>query len=215
MLNRTVSACAFAVLAFFLNGTAYAQHAPDNSPSSSRSLIGTWKAPPDEMPLSSAFDESVWGPHAKSVRTVELQIDAMGHGTLTVTKKVIDGHGRTAKASTSVEKAELTVGESHHAVATRVEHDVKVTSAVRTYPDDPTYKWDLAGLRVEIATFDDDANAVEVRVEPVEGTGAFWQTLRRAARSTARPDTDQQSHSRPQAASGTRSQRAPSAERPK
>jgi len=185
MLNRTVSACAFAVLAFILNGTAYAQRASDHQEASSHALVGTWKSPPDEMPLSSAFDESVWGPHAKSVRTVELQIDAMGHGTLTVTKKVIDSHGRTAKASTSVEKAQLELGESHHAVATRVEHDVRVTSAVRTYPDDPTYKWDLAGLRVAIATFEDDANAVEVRFEPVEGTGAFWQTLRRAVRAPA------------------------------
>jgi len=41
--------------------------------------------------------------------------------------------------------------------------------------------WDLAGLRVEIATFEGDANTVEVRFEPVEGTGAFWQTLRRVA----------------------------------
>jgi hypothetical protein len=94
---------------------------------------------------------------------------------------VIDGHGRAVKASTSVEKAQLTIGGSHHAVATRVEHEVTVTSAVRTYPDDPTYKWDLAGLRVEIATFEGDANTVEVRFEPVEGTGAFWQTLRRVA----------------------------------
>jgi hypothetical protein len=189
MLNRTVSACAFAVLAFILNGTVYAQRASDNPDSFSHALVGTWKSPPEETPLSSAFDESVWGPRAKSVRTSELQIDAMGHGTLTVTKKVIDGHGRAVKASTSLEKAQLTIGGSHHAVATRVEHEVMVTSAVRTYPDDPTYKWDLAGLRVEIATFEDDANTVEVRFEPVEGAGAFWQTLRRAARAPTRHDS--------------------------
>ena len=189
MLNRTVSACAFAVLAFILNGTVYAQRASDHPDSFSHALVGNWKSPPEETPLSSAFDESVWGPRAKSVRTVELQVDAMGHGTLTVTRRVIDGHGRAVKASTSVEKAQLTIGGSHHAVATRVEHEVTVTSAVRTYPDDPTYKWDLAGLRVEMATFEDDLNSVEVRFEPVEGTGAFWQTLRRAARASTRPDS--------------------------
>ena len=190
MLKPARSACAFAVLAFILNGTAYAQHPSDHPQSFSRSLIGTWKSPPEEMPLSSAFDESVWGPRAKSVRTVDLQIDARGRGSLAVTRKVIDGRGRVVKASTSVEKAQLTIGGSHRAVATRVEHEVTVTSAVRTYPDDPTYKWDLAGLRVAIATFEDDANMVEVRFEPVEGTGAFWQTLRRAARAPARPENE-------------------------
>ena len=190
MLKRVSSACAFAVLAFVMNGTAHAQSSTSESQSFSRALIGTWKSAPDEMPLSTAFDESVWGPGAKSVRTVELQIDSMGHGALTVTKKVIDRHGRTVKASTSVEKAQLTLGGSHRAVSTRIEHDVTVTSAVRTYPDDPSYKWDLAGLRVEIATFDDrNGNTMEVRFEPAEGTGAFWQTLRRAARAPGRPDT--------------------------
>src|SRR4030095_13507265 len=134
MLKRALSACAFAVLAFAMNGTAYAQRASEDSESFSHPLICTWKSPPDEMPLSSAFDESVWGPGAKSVRTVELRIDPTGHGTLTVTKRVVDGRGRTVKASTSVEKAQLTVGSSHRAVASRLEHDVTVTSAVRTYP---------------------------------------------------------------------------------
>jgi hypothetical protein len=162
------------------------------------------------MPLSSAFDESVWGPRAKSVRTVELQIDPTGRGTLTVTKKVVDGRGRTVKASTSVEQAQLTIGGSHRAVATRVEHQVTVTSAVRKYPDDPAYTWDLAGLKVEIATFDGDASTMEVRFEPPEGTGAFWQTLHRMGRAPARPDTEQQSHSRPTGATDVPSQHAAS-----
>jgi hypothetical protein len=211
MLKRAWSACAFAVLAFILNGTAYAQRASETPEPFSRALIGTWKSPPDEMPLSSAFDESVWGAHAKSVRTVDLQIDPTGHGTLSVTKKVVDARGRTIKASTSVEQAQLTVGHSRPAASTRVEHDVTVVSAVRTYPDDPTYKWDLAGLKVEIATFDGDANTIEVRFEPLEGTGAFWQTLHRAGRAPARSDTEQQSHSRVTPGPGTRSQRTPAA----
>jgi hypothetical protein len=202
------------VLAFILNGTAYAQRASDNPEPFSHALIGTWKSPPDEMSLSSAFDESVWGPHAKSVRIVELRVDATGHGVLTVTRRVVDGRGRTVKASTSVEQAQLMVGRAHDAVSTRVEHDVTVSSAVRTYPDDPTYKWDLAGLRVAIATFANDPTAMEVRFEPPEGTGAFWQTLHRVSGAVPRPETDQQSHSRGTPGSGTRSQRAPRAASP-
>ena len=214
MLKHALSACAFAVLAFIVNGTAYAQHASDSPESFSRLLIGRWKSPPEEMPLSSAFDESVWGPRAKSVRTVELQIDAKGRGMLTVTKKVVDARGRTIKASTSIEQAQLMVGRSRDAVSTRVEHDVTVTSAVRTYPDDPTYKWDLAGLRVTIATFENNSNTMEIRFEPVEGTGAFWQTLNRVAGAAARPEGNQQSHSPVPSGAGSRSHQAPRAAPP-
>jgi hypothetical protein len=198
MLKHASSACAFAVLAFLVNGTASAQRPSDSPESFSRALIGTWKSIPEDLPLSSPFEESVWGAGAKSTRTVDLQVDASGRGTLTVMRKIVDRRGRTVAASTSVERASLQLGGSHHAVSTRVEHDVQVVSAVRTYPDDPSYKWDLAGLRVEMATFDDgDGNTIEVRFEPKEGTGAFWQTLHRVGRTPASTGTEQQSRSQP------------------
>jgi len=200
MLTRVLSACAFAVLAAAMSGAAYAQrssenpHSPEGSESFSPALVGTWKSAPDETPLSTDFDQSVWGKHARSVRIVELHVDASGHGTLTVTKKVVDARGRTVATSASVEQAALLVGGSHRAASTRIEHEVKVVSAVRTYPDDPSSKWDLMGLRVEIATFaDGDGNTLEVRVEPPGGTGSFWETLRRSGGKPSQPTTDQQS----------------------
>ena len=58
-------------------------------------LNGTWKSTPDEMRLTSAFDESVWGKNAKSIRTVEMTVRQGGEATLTVTRKVVDARGRT------------------------------------------------------------------------------------------------------------------------
>jgi hypothetical protein len=151
-------------------------------------LAGTWKSAAEEMRLSSAFDESVWGPNAKSVRTVELRIQPSGAGTLTITKKVVDARGRTVAASTSVEEATLSIGGSRPGVSTRVEHDVTVVSAVRTYPDDPGYKWELEGLRVKIVTFaDEGGNTLEVRVDTPDGRGSFWETLQRDGRAERRP----------------------------
>jgi len=199
MLKRSFSACVFTVLAM-LSGTAQAQttstdpHATtERSKSFDGALAGTWKSTPDELPLSTAFDESVWGKNAKSVRTVELQIDPSGRGTVVVTRKVVDARGRTVAASTSLERATIAVGGSHQVNPARLEHDVNVQSAVRTYPDEKDSKWDVQGLRVQIATFPNDANTLEVRVEPPEGSGSFWATLRRAGRQPARSTSEQQS----------------------
>jgi hypothetical protein len=123
---------------------------------------------------------SVWGKNASSVRTVALSIAASGQGTLEVTKRVVDGRGRTVKASTSIEKAQIVVGSPQPASAGRVEHPVKVTSAERTYPDDPGYRWPLDGLGVRIATIEEGGpNTLEVRFDTPEGRGSFWETLRR------------------------------------
>lgn len=194
MLKMVFSACAFAMLA--MSSLANAQttattQRPDDEPGRSDvfspALAGTWRSAPDEMALTTAFDESVWGPNAKSVRVVELQIRPSGEGVLRVTKRVVDARGRTVPASTSVEEAKLTIGGSRKTIATRVEHDVHVVSAVRTYPDDAAYKWDLTGLKVQVVTFDDeDRNRLEVRFDTPEGRGSFWETLRRDARTPSR-----------------------------
>ena len=68
-------------------------------------LAGTWKSAPEETPLSTAFDESVWGKHAKSVRTVEMTIKPTGEATLIITRKILDGRGRAITAATSIEQA--------------------------------------------------------------------------------------------------------------
>src|SRR5687768_10650804 len=121
-------------------------------------LAGTWTSTTETLALTSAFDESVWGPKASSVRTVQLELQPSGEGTLTVTRKVVDARGRTVANSTSVERATLRVGAATPPSMTRVEHEVTVTKAERTYPDDPKFSWALDGLKVKLVTFDDDPN---------------------------------------------------------
>ena len=146
----------------------------------SPSLVGTWKSAPDQMKLTTDFDKSVWGADATSVRTVDLVVRQSGDATLTVTKKVVDARGRTVPASTWIEEAQLTIGASQDGAAVRIEHDTKVVSAVRRFPDDPGYKWNLDGLRVKVVTFKDgDGSSLEIRYDTPEGKGSFWETLRR------------------------------------
>ena len=146
----------------------------------SPSLVGTWKSAPDQIKLTTDFDKSVWGPDASSVRTVDLVVRQSGDATLKVTKKVVDARGRAVPASTWIEEVQFTLGPPQDGVAARVEHDTKVVTAVRRFPDDPGYKWNLDGLRVKVVTFKDgDGSSIEIRYDTPEGRGSFWETLRR------------------------------------
>src|SRR5262245_61581849 len=147
---------------------------------------GTWRSAPDEMPLSTSFDESVWGKNAKSIRTVEMVVRATGDASLTVTRKVLDGRGRTVAASTSIEHADVVIGPPESSNDVRSELSVTVKSAERRYPDDPTASWALDGLKVGVATFPGEPESIEVRVDFPEGRGSFWETLKRAGQGTPR-----------------------------
>ena len=146
------------------------------------SLMGTWRSTPENTPLSSAFDESVWGKNAQSIRVVEMTVKPTGDATLTVTHKVVDKNRREIKAATEIEQAELTIGAPQHTIDVRSDLAVTVKHAERRYPDDPAGTWTLEGLRVTVSTFADDPSRIEVRVDTPEGAGSFWETLHRAIR---------------------------------
>ena len=166
--------------------------APSLSGTTASSLTGTWRSVPEETPLSSAFDESVWGKNAVAVRTVAMTITPNGGATLTVTRKVLDARRREIKAATSIEHAELSLGNVERSIDVRSDFAVTVKHAERRYPDDPAGTWTLQGLRVTVSTFADDPSRIEVRVDTPEGRGSFWETLRRArGRSSADVRRDQ------------------------
>jgi hypothetical protein len=148
-------------------------------------VTGTWRSAVEETPLSTSFDESVWGKNAKSTRVVEMIVKPNGEATLTVTRKILDARGREIKAATSIEHAELTIGAVQHANDVRSDLAVTVKHAERRYPDDPKGTWTLEGLGVTVSTFSDDASRIEVRVDTPEGRGSFWETLRRGPHKPA------------------------------
>jgi hypothetical protein len=112
-------------------------------------LAGTWRSGEERVPLNSPFDVSVWGKGATSVRTVVLTAKPSGEAALTVTRKVTDARGRTVPGSTSIEQAEVAIGESREGLASRREYDLRVVKAERRYPDFPDSTWALNGLEVE------------------------------------------------------------------
>jgi hypothetical protein len=150
-------------------------------------LVGAWKSVPDQMKLTSDFDKSVWGADTSSVRTVDLTVQPSGDATLRITKKVVDARGRTVPASTWIEEANLVIGDAREGIATRVEHDTTVKSAVRLFPDDKDYKWPIEGLRVKVVTFTGQpGDSIEIRYDTPDGRGSFWETLRREGAGAGR-----------------------------
>ena len=154
---------------------------PSLSGANTSALTGTWISAPDEMPLSSAFDESVWGKNAKAVRTVQMSIQPTGDATLTITRKVVDARGRTVPASTSIEHASLLIGDVKNSNDVRSELETTVKHAERRDPDPPEATWPLEGLHVEVATFNGTPAQIEVRVDFPDGRGSFWERLRRTS----------------------------------
>jgi hypothetical protein len=149
------------------------------------SLVGTWKARTERLPLTGDFNERVWGKNAASVRDVTLVVKAGGDATLTVARKVVDARGRTVPGSASLEEANVTNGDGKPGYATRVTHDVRVVKSERRYPDNPADRWPL-DLTVNVVSFTDSRNTIEVRFEPADGQGAFSENLTKAAAGGAR-----------------------------
>jgi hypothetical protein len=171
-------------------GTAFALPAltgaaAPSSTTSHKAIIGAWRSTLESIPLSSSFDESVWGKNARSTRLVEMTVTPAGDATLTVTRKILDAKGREIKAATSIEQAKISIGDVDRSNDVRSDLAVTVTHAERRYPDDPKGAWPLEGLRVTVSTFADDPSRIEVRVDTPEGRGSFWETLRRGARSSS------------------------------
>jgi hypothetical protein len=150
-------------------------------------LNGTWQSEPDEAPLSSAFDESVWGKNAVAIRSVRMTVGPTGDATLTVSRRVVDGRRHTIPGSASIERVQLSLGPVQNITDVRCDLTVSVKQAERRYPDDPGFTWPIEGLRVGVTTFPDDPGKLEIRVDTPEGRGSFWETLRRTV--TKKPST--------------------------
>lgn len=144
----------------------------------SQTIVGQWNSDAYRMRLATDLEKSIWGADSASHRAVDLTIQPSGEATLTVTRAVVGVDGQMLPASTSIEEARLQIGGVQQETATKTEYAVTVVGAERRYPDDPDYRWPLEGLRVRVMAFKDE-EAVEIRFEPREGRGSFWETLRR------------------------------------
>jgi hypothetical protein len=148
------------------------------------SLTGLWRSQPYELPLTSDLHREVYGPNARSVRTVEMRIRPSGEGVLTVTSLVRNAAGRVVTGTREIQEARFTAAGVEQRAGVPTRYDTRIVHAERRYPDEGgAPPFDLDGAKVFVSVPERPAGSVEVRFEPPEGTGSFWETLRRVSRA--------------------------------
>jgi hypothetical protein len=151
------------------------------------SLAGRWTSAPFELALTSDFHRSVYGGGARSVRSVAMTIKPSGEGVFTVTNSVRDGRGREVAGTRQIEELRFAVGELSEEPGRQPHYTTRVEHAERRFADDPRSAFALNGAKLALYVSEGKPTSVEVRFDTPEGTGSFWETLRRPrSRSVAK-----------------------------
>ncbi len=150
------------------------------------SMAGQWRAAPFELTLTSDYQESVYGPGARSVRQVDLTIRPSGEGTFTVVSSIRDRRGRTVPGTRQIEEVRFTVGDLQRETGHQPRYTSRIERAERRYPDDPAYSFPLEGAKLEFFVPEGTERTLDVRFDTPEGRGSFWETLRRATPAARR-----------------------------
>jgi hypothetical protein len=141
-------------------------------------LAGRWTSAPFELALTSDFHRSVYGNGARSVRTVTMVIRPTGEGVFTVTNTVRDGRGRQVAGTRQIEELRFTVGELVEEPGRQPRYATRIEHAERRFTDDPASAFPLDGAQLALYAAA-STPTIEARFDTPEGTGSFWETLRR------------------------------------
>jgi hypothetical protein len=144
-------------------------------------LAGHWQSAPFELSLTSDFHRSVYGSGARSTRTVTMTIQPSGDGVFRVTSSVRDRQGRVVAGTQEIQEVSFTAGALAEEPGRAPHYTTRVVKAERRFADDPSSVYARDGVTLAIYPQPDTPGAIEVRFDTPEGTGSFWETLRRAA----------------------------------
>lgn len=150
------------------------------------SLAGRWQSAPFELSLTSDFHRSVYGSGARSVRSVTMTIEPSGEGVFRVTSSVHDRQGRVVAGTQEIEDVKFTVGDLVEEAGRQPHYTSRIVHSERRFVDEPSSAFPRDGVTLRIYLLQDKPGAVEVRFETPEGTGSFWETLRRAGTGAGR-----------------------------
>jgi hypothetical protein len=156
-------------------GEAAAAEDPISSADFVKHLAGTWKAPDERTPKSSALDDQVFGAGAADVRTVRLVVSPSGEAQLQVRRSVV---GRTGKIfAPSVTEVKMRIGDPVVKDLGQLRPTVTVTSAEERYLDGDKERWARDGTRVSLSMLDLNSKDLNIEVDTPDGRGAFGATL--------------------------------------
>src|SRR5438105_4788751 len=93
-MNVRAATIIFLVCGLIAGQAAAADDVAMSSADLVKHLAGTWKAPDERTPKSSALDEQVFGPGAADVRIVTLVVSPTGDAQLQVRRSVVARTGK-------------------------------------------------------------------------------------------------------------------------
>lgn len=142
---------------------------------------GTWRSAPFELALAGDFERSVYGANAEAVRMTELAIQPSGDGRLTVRHSVRRAGGQTVPGTRHTEDVTFRLTTTERSIGGRQCAPATILKAERRGLDTPGDTFTLDGAKVTVCEVVGQAGQIEVRFDTPEGTGSFWETVRRVA----------------------------------
>ena len=149
---------------------------------------GRWQSAPFELALTSDFHISVYGSGARSVRSVTMTLEPSGKGEFRVTSHVRDRRGRVVPGTQEIQEVRFEVGDLVEEPGRQPHYTSRVSHAERRFADEPASAFPRDGVKLAIYVLD-RPGTLEVRFDTPEGTGSFWETLRRGPGAGAKPGT--------------------------
>jgi hypothetical protein len=171
---------AMMIMAIAILGVVAPLHGQASAPEvlSAASLAGRWRSAPFELSLTSDLHVSVYGSGARSVRSVSMTVEPSGHGVFRVTSSVRDRRGRLVSGTQEIQEVTFVLGDLVQDPGRQPHYATRVVKAERRFADDPASAFPREGVQLGIYARD-TRGTIEVRFDTPEGTGSFWETLRR------------------------------------
>lgn len=173
------------IIGFISALSAAAPQAQADTPFPS-SFAGAWRSAPFELSLAGDFERDVYGANANAVRITDLSIQPSGDGRLTVRHSVRRAGGQVVPGTRHTEDVTFRLTTTERSVGGRLCAPATILKAERTYLDGPRDTFPLEGAKVAVCEVVGQAGQFEVRFDTPEGTGSFWETVRRVTGGPSR-----------------------------
>jgi hypothetical protein len=115
-----------------------------------------------------------------------MTLQSSGEGVFTVTSSVRDRAGRVVPGTQEIEEVRFAVGDLVEEPGRQPHYATRVVRAERRFADDPASAFAREGVKLALYVQAGKAGTMEVRFDTPEGTGSFWETIRRSTGAARR-----------------------------
>ena len=97
-----------------------------------------------------------------------------------MTSSVRDRRGRVVPGTAEIEEVRFAVGDLAEEPGRQPHYATRIVRAERRFADDAASAFARDGVKLALYAQEGKPDMMEVRFDTPEGTGSFWETIRRA-----------------------------------